>query len=83
MAAKNATPLDAPHPNWVRSAGGHSRYSQVAEAILERDVRHQMIAEAAYFRAQRRGFEPGHDLEDWLAAESEVDTGLTLGMFCS
>lgn len=30
------------------------------------------IAEAAYYRAQRRGFEPGHELEDWIAAEREV-----------
>lgn len=33
---------------------------------------HTVIAEAAYFRAQRRGFEPGHELEDWLAAELEI-----------
>lgn len=32
----------------------------------------KMVAEAAYFRAERRGFEPGHELEDWLAAEAEV-----------
>ena len=31
-----------------------------------------MIAEAAYFRARRRGFEPGHELEDGLAAELDV-----------
>ena len=30
------------------------------------------IAEAAYFRAKERGFEPGHELEDWVEAESEV-----------
>ena len=30
------------------------------------------IAEAAYYRAQRRGFEPGYELEDWIAAEKEV-----------
>ena len=34
--------------------------------------RQAMIAEIAYFRAERRGFEPGHELEDWLAAEKEV-----------
>lgn len=34
--------------------------------------RRSMIAHAAYFRAERRGFEPGHELEDWLAAELEV-----------
>ena len=30
------------------------------------------IARAAYFRAQQRGFAPGHELEDWVAAEQEV-----------
>ena len=32
-----------------------------------------MIAQNAYLRAERRGFEPGHETEDWLAAEAEVD----------
>jgi hypothetical protein len=32
----------------------------------------RLIAEAAYFRAKERGFEPGHELEDWVEAESEV-----------
>jgi hypothetical protein len=32
-----------------------------------------MIAEAAYWIAERRGFAPGHELSDWLAAEREVD----------
>ena len=30
------------------------------------------IAEAAFYRAQGRGFEPGRETEDWLAAEVEV-----------
>lgn len=30
------------------------------------------IAERAYYRAEKRGFEPGHELEDWLAAEQEL-----------
>ena len=33
---------------------------------------HAMVSEAAYFRAQRRGFAAGHELEDWLAAEQEI-----------
>jgi hypothetical protein len=37
------------------------------------EARHTMIAEAAYLRAERRGFAPGHESEDWLAAELEVD----------
>jgi hypothetical protein len=27
---------------------------------------------AAYYRSLGRGFEPGHELEDWLAAETEI-----------
>ena len=33
---------------------------------------HRLISEAAYYRAQQRGFEPGCELEDWLRAEREV-----------
>ncbi len=30
------------------------------------------IRRLAYLLSERRGFEPGHDAEDWLAAEREV-----------
>ncbi|MGR9085886.1 MAG: sterol desaturase family protein [Gammaproteobacteria bacterium] len=33
---------------------------------------HEMIAEAAYYKAKSRGFLPGHDLGDWLEAENEI-----------
>lgn len=35
--------------------------------------REARIAEAAYWRAERRGFTAGHELDDWLAAEREID----------
>jgi hypothetical protein len=37
------------------------------------EARRQLIAENAYRRAERRGFAPGQENEDWLAAEAEVD----------
>ena len=37
---------------------------------------HTLLAEAAYRRAEQRGFDPGHELEDWLAAESELNQRL-------
>jgi hypothetical protein len=40
---------------------------------LAGEDRLRMIAEAAYFRAEQRGFVPGSELADWLAAEIEVD----------
>jgi Protein of unknown function (DUF2934) len=39
-------------------------------APSDRDIRVRM---AAYFRAERRGFAPGHEIEDWLAAEAELN----------
>ena len=38
---------------------------------------HADIARAAYFRAERRGFAPGRELEDWLAAEAELKRRFT------
>ena len=37
---------------------------------------HDMIATAAYYRAEQRGFHSGYEMEDWLAAEAEVDSRL-------
>lgn len=62
--------------------GGHmmqdmrGRHSHVRTTVTRRAQdsaqRRAIIAEAAYFRAQRRGFEPGHELEDWLQAEADL-----------
>ena len=30
------------------------------------------IAECAYYKAEKRGFAPGHEMEDWYEAEQEV-----------
>jgi hypothetical protein len=40
--------------------------------------RRQMIADAAYRRAEQRGFSRGNEVQDWLAAEREVDFALSL-----
>lgn len=58
---------------------------EAAEAItpLDEDVRsgepgpadrEARIRQAAYARYEKRGAEPGHDVEDWLAAETEIET---------
>jgi hypothetical protein len=52
----------------------------VSTAASRNVERQDMIATCAYFRAQQRGFEPGHELEDWLAAESEVARILQLNL---
>lgn len=43
------------------------------------ESRYCLVAELAYLKSQERGFEPGHELEDWLAAEVEVDMKLGKG----
>ena len=36
--------------------------------------RQEMIATAAYYRAERRGFISGDEIQDWLEAEAEIDS---------
>lgn len=43
------------------------------------EERRRIVAEMAYFRAERRGFRGGDPLEDWLAAEAEVERMLGPG----
>lgn len=44
-----------------------------ANPSVSAEQRCVLISEAAYFLAEHRGFAPGHDLDDWLAAETEID----------
>ncbi|WP_455208449.1 DUF2934 domain-containing protein [Kaarinaea lacus] len=41
------------------------------------EQRFSMIAEAAYFIAEKRGFSAGEAEKDWLNAETEIDKMLT------
>ena len=43
-----------------------------SETRLTLEELERMIAAAAYQRAEKRGFAPGHEIEDWLEAEKEV-----------
>ena len=41
-------------------------------AAIDTQKRQVLIAQAAYFRAEKRGFAPGGELRDWVEAEAEV-----------
>ena len=41
--------------------------------VIDPAQRRAMIAEAAYARAERRGFRDGSPEQDWLQAEIEID----------
>jgi hypothetical protein len=49
----------------------------VVKAIVEErpstDQLRGMIAMAAYYRAAARHFSPGHELDDWLEAERQIN----------
>lgn len=38
------------------------------------EERWKVIAVAAYHKAEKRGFAPGDELQDWVEAEKEIDT---------
>lgn len=48
----------------------------VSKSTVIPEERYKMIAAAAYLRAERRGFANGHALDDWIAAEAEIDAML-------
>lgn len=77
--AKSATPKSSKSAAPRKTA----RRSEIVATVIDPDRRRALIARAAYFRAEKRNFAPGYEHEDWLAAESEVDTELTLGVASS
>ena len=70
--------MDAHVPGGIeyseRLGSGHSA---TAGDTIEAALREERIREAAYFLAERHGFKRGSELEDWLAAEREIDDLLT------
>ena len=65
-AERRAAPKPAPRTE-KRPA-----FENTARADISPEELRKLISEAAYFRAKQRGFEPGHELEDWIQAEAEV-----------
>lgn len=69
--------VPSPYGPYERGTSGHA--SDSVRLFYDQEQRHEIIAQAAYFRAKHRGFASGHELDDWLAAEAEVDSELTAG----
>ncbi len=63
------TPAKKPRTGRPAAAGPHSgKAGRVSPAERQR-----FIAEAAYFKAEQRGFAEGGELDDWIEAEAEID----------
>jgi hypothetical protein len=71
-----APPEEAVRRSDTSEAGSASERSRVSSESISPEARRAMIAEAAYYRAQQRGFTSGYELEDWLQAEQEIDAAL-------
>ena len=56
-----------------------ARVPAIAARELFSKSRHELIAETAYHRAARRGFQGGNPDEDWYEAEAEVEALLRRG----
>ena len=61
-----------PKPDSKAAAPRSASMPMAGSALTTGEETRRKIAEAAYFRAKQRNFEPGHELEDWIEAESEV-----------
>lgn len=57
----------------MESVRSRSPADATGTAAITDEHRHQMIATAAYYRAERRGFLDGDSVADWLEAEAQID----------
>ncbi len=74
-AAKKATPRKAT-PTKAAATSTSTSKTTTSPVNISPEERWRMIAVAAYHRAEKRGFDPGHEVEDWLQAEKEVSAAL-------
>lgn len=63
-------------PKKAGPAAAKAKAKAKAADVPSDELRYEMIAHAAYLRAEQRGFAPGQELDDWLAAAAEVDARL-------
>ena len=72
MTSERVQRRDEPESKSDASPGGPGMMPRPVSLPADRMGR---IAERAYELAKQRGFPPGHELDDWLQAEREVEAG--------
>ena len=70
-----ATGVTAPATVAATSSGA-ARSDPAPAVRIDPAARHGLIAEVAYARYAARGYVTGHELDDWLQAEADVDRRL-------
>ncbi len=73
MELAKTTPMITKNPIPVIGIETKVKSSNESRQALKGEDRQSLIAVRAYCKAEARGFEPGHEMEDWLAAEAEVE----------
>ncbi len=72
MATRSVQRPDSPESKSDASASGPGLAPSGGSLAHDLEER---ITRRAYEIAERRGFSPGHGLEDWLQAEREIEAG--------
>lgn len=55
------------------ASGRRERSAQQQKLVPDGMDKYEMIATAAYYRAESRGFNGGNPVDDWLMAEAEIN----------
>jgi hypothetical protein len=72
MSTRGVQRPDSPEGKSDASASGQGRRPRSPSLPADEAER---IAKRAYELAAQRGFAPGHELDDWLQAEREIEAG--------
>jgi hypothetical protein len=62
----------------AKKTAAKSKVASSKKPGISDEHRYHMIAEAAYYRAEKRGFDGGDTLHDWYEASNEIDKALQL-----
>jgi hypothetical protein len=79
--AAPAPPPKAPPAKKSAKAKPKAVASHWQKIPMDAQQRHHYVEVAAFFIAEQRGFAPGNHIEDWKAAEAEVDRFIASGHF--
>ncbi len=80
--AKAAAPKVAPKTATTKATPAKPAASRAVKPKSLKNVspeqRYMMICEAAYYKAERRGFSPENEIQDWIEAETEINRMLNM-----
>jgi len=68
---KKAVVAEAKEPKSSKDRPKPKAADKKPSDVTKKELKH-LIAVAAYQRAEKRGFAPGYELQDWLDAETEI-----------